>query len=117
MKSRKLKNLIKLSCRVAVYVPSTVDVNQATDNAEQVDGTLRLLSSLFGGATAADAMGCWLSDAGSLIKERITVVYAYCSSDQIKEAIEQVLSHAESIKQAMKQESVAIEVNGELYFV
>ena len=117
MKSRKLKNLIKLSCRVAVYVPSTVDIDKETDNTEHVDATLRMLSSLFGGATAADALGCWLTTAGKLVKEHITVVYAYCSSDQIREAIDRVVEHAESIKQAMNQEAVAIEVNGELYFV
>ena len=117
MKNRKLKSLMKLSCHVALFVPSTVDVDRETDNTEQVDSALRMFSKVFGGATAADALGCWLSGAGSLVKERVTVVFSYCSTAQLDAGIDAVVQHAEALRSAMQQEAIALEINGELYFV
>lgn len=56
----------KLSGRVAVYVPGTVDADHAADNAEMVEYTAAELSRLFGGATAQPAAGYWLSEVHGL---------------------------------------------------
>ena len=55
---KKLKNLIKLSSRVTVYVPATININETIDNTVYVDNTLTVLSKLFGGATCTPAVGC-----------------------------------------------------------
>lgn len=58
-----LKNCLKLSSKITVYVPATNGIDQAADNTEQVKKTAALLSELFGGATSTPALGYWMSPA------------------------------------------------------
>lgn len=50
-----LKNCLKLSSKITVYVPATNGIDKAADNTEQVKKTAALLSELFGGATSTPA--------------------------------------------------------------
>lgn len=50
--NKELKFKFDLDCKVAIYVPATVNVNQEIDNTEYVTRTIGELSDLFGGATA-----------------------------------------------------------------
>ena len=56
-----LKNCLKLSSKITVYVPATNGIDKAADNTEQVKKTAALLSELFGGATSTPALGYWMS--------------------------------------------------------
>lgn len=108
---------IKLPHRVAVYVPSTQDINHATDNAEQVQRVARELAEMFGGATATTARGFWVSDAAGLVAEAVTIVYASCTDRQYHEQVPEVIRIAQRIKEEMQQEAVSIELDGILYLV
>ena len=55
MKIQKFK--YDLDSKVSIYVPSTVNVNEPVDNKQQVIAVIRQLSTMFGGATASDAVG------------------------------------------------------------
>ena len=114
---KKLKNMIKLGCKVSVYVPSTTDINIKTDNSEQVAKTAEMLSSKFGGATATKALGLWMSDSQGLVREEVTIVYAYCTSEQLELHADDVVTYCENLRDEMKQEAVSLEINGELYFI
>lgn len=46
---KELKFKFDLDCRFSVYVPSTTDVNNASDNSEMVRYVMAELSRLFGG--------------------------------------------------------------------
>ena len=113
----KLKACIKLSSKVTVYVPATCGVDTAADNTEQVKSTASLLSSLFGGATSTPALGYWLSPVVGLVAENTTVVFAYASDADLQNGIESVIEHCETLKRDMKQEAIALEINGEMYFI
>ena len=117
MENRKLTNLYKLSSKVAIYVPSTLNVTESVDNSEKVNDTLTFLSKLFGGATKTDAVGSWLCASGELVKERVCVVYAYCNSDQLNASASTVINFCEQLKKDMGQETISLEINNELYFV
>lgn len=54
---KTLKNCIKLSCSVKIYVPSTINVDKDFDNIEWIDKTMVFLASMFGGSTATNALG------------------------------------------------------------
>lgn len=112
-----LKNAIKLSQRVAVYIPSTIDVDTATDNREQIAACASLLSSLFGGATATAARGYWMSGAAGLVGEDVTVVYSFGTAEQMTEHMPDVVRFAEQLKKDMAQEAISLEYNGELYLI
>lgn len=101
---------------VKIYVPSTYNVDQPIDNTPYVNKTLEEFSRMFGGATAIEGTGSWLSDDNKLVKEKVTIVYSF--ADVLKKKnINQVVAYAKSLKEEMKQTSVSIEVNGKMYFI
>lgn len=115
--NKKLKNMFKLSSKVTVYVPSTINVNEQIDNTEYVDRLASLLSQCFGGSTSTPALGYWLSDTQGLIKEKTTMVFAYCKDQDLEEKIDIIITACENLKIELKQEAIAMEINGEMYFI
>ncbi len=112
-----LKQCLKLSSKVTVYVPATNGVDTAADNTEQVKATAALLSECFGGATSTPALGYWLSPVAGLVAENTTVVFAYASDADLQQNIGRVVEHCEKLKADMGQEAVALEINGDMYFI
>lgn len=117
MNNKKLKNMFKLSSKITVYVPATINVNQEIDNTKYVDRLASLLSKCFGGSTSTPALGYWLSDTQGLIKEKTTMVFAYCKDQDLEEKIDQVITACENLKTELNQEAIAMEINGEMYFI
>ena len=64
---------LSLNHTLALFVPSTMDVNQYTDNSTQVQSTLSFLGNLFGGATSSNAEGAWRSEESGLVTEQVTM--------------------------------------------
>lgn len=112
-----LKQCLKLSSKVTVYVPATQGVNMAADNTRQIEATAALLSECFGGATSTPALGYWMSPAVGLVAEKTTVVFAYASDADLQEHIGRVVDHCDTLKREMQQEAIALEINGEMYFI
>lgn len=108
---------VELPQRVALYVPGTQGPATATDNAAQVERVAREFCSWFGGATAQQSTGYWMSDAAGLVREAVTIVYAACTAAQIREHLPDVLQLAQQIKAEMQQEAVSVELNGALYII
>ncbi len=117
MENRKLKNIIKLSSKIAIFVPSTIDIDKKADTSMIVDNTLKLLASLYGGSTCSNSIGTWVSTSGELVKERIKYVYAYCTTEQLDASVDQVIDYCENLKKELGQEAIALEINNELYFI
>lgn len=113
----KLKNLFKLSSKITVYIPSTININEVIDNKKYVDETAMLLSNFFGGATSCETLGYWMSPSAGLVKEKTTMVYAYCSDADLQENAEKVIDYCMNLKEELNQDSIALEVNGEMYFI
>ena len=111
-----LKNCLKLSSKITVYVPATNGIDQAADNTEQVKKTAALLSELFG-ATSTPALGYWMSPAAGLVAEATTVVFAYAADAALQEHVGRVAELCEELKREMGQEAIALEINGEMYFI
>lgn len=108
---------LELTQRVALYVPSTTDTDKPTDNAAQVERVARAFCGWFGGATAQPSAGYWISDTAGLVREAVTIVYAACTADQLRDRLPDVLTLAQQIKTDMQQEAVSAEINGTLYII
>lgn len=117
IKNSKLQNMFKLSNKVTVYIPSTTDINKPIDNTQYVNECASLLSKCFGGATSTPALGYWLSPATGLVKESTTMVFAYASDKDLQSNIDQVIDYCEQLKDILKQDAIALEINGEMYFI
>lgn len=108
-----------LQSRVAIYVPGTS--GPATEDSAMSDNMTAYaagcLSELFGGATISLAAGAWMSAEHGLIREKVQIVYSYCTEAQLTEHAAAVRKLAEQIKEKMQQEAVSVEINGVLYFI
>lgn len=106
------------SGRVAVYVPSTRNVNQPLSEVEhyaEVDSVLRDFSRMFGGATSTPAIGAWQTVDGDLVKEAVTIVYAFADlTDTQKVAVKLIAQH---LAKRLGQEGVLVEWSGVAYLV
>ena len=112
-----LKNVFHLSSKITVYVPSTCNINTEIDTSEWVDSCATMLSNFFGGATSCEALGYWVSPTCGLVKEKTMQVFAYCSDADLQNKIENVLEFCEAMKKDLSQDAIALEINGEMYFI
>ena len=113
----KLKNMFKLSSKITVYIPATCDIDKPIDNTLYIEKCANLLSVYFGGATSCQVLGYWVSPSAGLVKEHTTQVFAYCTDSDLQKYIEPVIDFCEKLKSDLKQDSVALEINGEMYFI
>ena len=113
----RLKNMFKLSSKVTIYVPSTMDIDNPIDTSAYIDNCATLLSNCFGGATSTETLGYWTSPTAGLVKERSTMVFAYCTDTDLQAHIEKVIDFCENMKTELKQDAIALEINGEMYFI
>ena len=116
MSTNKFNQMQGLTEKVAVIVPSTIDVNKEIDNKEAVRAVLMSLSNLFGGASAIEQEGGWVSQTHGLVVESNTMVYAY-ASELTNDDLNHVYTLAEQLAYNMNQEAIAVEINNNLYFV
>lgn len=114
---KALKYAFDLDCKLAIYVPSTVNVSEQVDNEAMRLHVMRELSSLFGGATSTKACGAWIDSAGNTIIENVDIVYSFCTSEQATQHFEKVIHLCEYIKKEMNQEAVTLEYNGQVKFI
>ena len=118
--SEALNGLDALKARVTV--PATVGTSDAADNAREVDSVAAALSAWFGGATIQPGAGCWMSETCGLVKEDTTTIYAACTAEHLAEKIGDVLELCRNLKVEMKQEAIALQLDGVpgssgLYFI
>jgi len=112
---RNYKEIITLSHKVTVYVPSESGGQPLSNRQEILDYTLAELARICGGATSTEALGYWQSPTGRVVRERVTLVYAFCAD--LDGAIDDVVTLVESVKAESRQESMAFEIDGELYLI
>lgn len=109
------KQLIKLGHKVTFYCPSKDEHGQSIPNGEDIlEETLGYLSEKYGGATVTDAQGAWVGSSGTVVREAVKIVYAFC--DAVGD-LGDIVNHALWIKEEGRQESVGIEIDGEFYLV
>lgn len=115
--NNRLKAMFSLKSKITVYIPATVNINKTIDNTEFVNKAATLLSECFGGATSTEALGYWVSDTAGLVKENTTMVFAYAGEDDLKKNLDKVIDFCQDLKTEMKQDAVALELNGEMFFI
>lgn len=112
-----LKNAIELNSQVKIYVPSTVDVDIVADTKKWIDDSLTLLSKCFGGSTATNALGAWITATGKLVKEDVVICFSYAKEADLEASINEIYGFCLRMKLELKQEMIALEVNGRLYLI
>ena len=107
--------MIILSHVASIFVPSTINIDSQIDNTQIVNSILAELSSTFGGASATQVQGAWLSDTAGLVVENVTRIFCYATE---RESLHDVFFNlAEELKSELSQESVLIDIDNVGYLV
>ncbi|MDL1921881.1 cyclic nucleotide-binding domain-containing protein [Chloroflexi bacterium CFX3] len=104
---------------VSLYIPTTIDVNTAVDTTLYVNRTLAFLGQLFGGATTTtmQARGVWNSAEAGLVGEDIHIVRSYATQADLDAHLQKILDYVEGLKQELRQEAMAVEINQKLMLI
>jgi hypothetical protein len=105
--------------KFAVYVPSTINGNVPSPGmqAQFTNYVLERLAKLFGGATAIDGEGAWISDTKGLVVEPVKIVFAFADDEKATIHRPDVIALAREVAQGMTQECVSVELDNSLIFV
>lgn len=103
--------------QIAVYIPTTIAVDQLCDTTPYVERALALLGARFGGATSTAAQGVWQSQEAGLVRESVYLVQTYATEAALNRYLDEIVGFVRMIKQELKQEAMAIEVDQKLMLI
>lgn len=81
------------------------------------DNVRDIMINLFGGCTSQDAEGWWRNGSSRVCSERIIIVFSYCDNQQLNAYRGHMNNLARKICLDLKQDTVALVINGEMNFV
>ncbi len=102
---------------IGIFIPTTFDVNTYFDTTPYIDRTLAFLGERFGGATSEEVKGIWNSEEIGLVGETLFKVHTYATSRDLKEYLDEVVEYIREIKEDLKQEAMAVEINQKLTLI
>lgn len=106
---------------VEVYVPSTRNASVPISKAvfkRRVAETESFVDRLYGGSTELSGIGSWVEPkTGHLIKERVTIVSSTADPVRFLKYDANLKKFLMRKKRQWGQKTIAVEVNGHLYFV
>jgi hypothetical protein len=103
-----------LPLRIAMYLPTSAGVADASAALPAVE---RFLCETFGGATSYPAAGLFKRSSGSIERETVQVVEAYCEAAAWEKAKPLIWAWAAKLATLLGQESIACSVQGRLHFI
>ncbi|MEW5957941.1 MAG: cyclic nucleotide-binding domain-containing protein [Chloroflexota bacterium] len=102
---------------LAVYIPTTIEVDRSFDTTPCVQKTLAFLGEHFGGATSSQAQGVWDSEEAGLVSETVYIVRSFVTQPEIDQHLNTVLDYVAGLKTELKQEAMALEVDQKFMLV
>ncbi|GAB4341465.1 MAG: hypothetical protein OHK0038_21170 [Flammeovirgaceae bacterium] len=103
--------------QIALFIPTTVDVDKTLDTSEYVEQTLNFLAERFGGATSKEAQGVWNSQQAGLVGETVFIVNTYVTQAALRKHLDEVVEYVKQLKVDLKQEAMALEINKKLTLI
>lgn len=110
--------MIELESKVELYVPGTTDINHTIDTSAYVQRVVTLFCQWFGGASVSKVNGYYIvASTGELVPECTHIVWSFCQTKDLVLHSPSVISLAQDICRELKQESVAVVINGTMSLV
>lgn len=115
----ELGNSDRLEIQQAITVPSTEYDKPISRERfkERVDEVQKYLASTFGGETTVSGQGGYVAESGELIPEKVNVVTSFADDKDFEQNIGKVYQKIKKWKDKWKQESIAYQVEDDLYIV
>jgi CRP-like cAMP-binding protein len=108
---------IDRSHQLAIYIPTTLAVDQMFDTTAYVERTLAFLGQRFGGATSKQASGVWRSEMAGLISETVYLIQTYATEADLMRHLDAVVAYIKELKHELGQEAMALEVDQKLILI
>lgn len=102
---------------IGIFIPTTVEVDQTVDTAHYRKKAMDFMAERFGGATCKEANGVWHSEQVGLVGEVIYIVHSYITRSDLNRYLDEVVDFMKSLKQELKQEAMALEVNNKMTLI
>lgn len=103
--------------QVSVFIPTTIDVDQPIDASIYVERALVFLGQKFGGATSSQARGVWNSEDSGIVSESVHIVVSYTTEDDLNRFANEVVEFIKGLKDELRQEAMALEIDKKLILV
>jgi len=116
---QKPRGSIKLAVQQAITVPST-EFDKKISKAQfekRVDDVQKWLSQTYGGETSIQGQGGYVSDTGKLIEEPVVVVTAFADTRTFNKKADNMVDKLNEWKSKWKQESIAYQVEDDLFLI
>ena len=117
---KKLNKNFSLPLEVAVYVPSTKDADESISKKEfesRIKSVEKYLSGLFGGFSANDVDGGYMSQEKGLITEEVYKVISFAQRDGFSSKMEKLVAQIKKWAKDWGQESIGLEFEGDLFYI
>ena len=117
---KQAKKAFHLPIEMAIYVPSTSDVDKAISDSEmkkRVTGVSTYLSNIFGGYTSQETIGGYVDSKGNLVNEDVVRVVSFGATDKFEKNKAKILKKIAEWCSKWSQEAIGFEVEGDLYYI
>ena len=106
----------RLPIQASITVPSTKDNKRISPEEFQkrIDTTKKFMDNTFGGDTTIRGVGSYTQE-GDLIKEKVAVVESSMTNKDFQKNSKEIGKFVKDKKNKWKQDSIAYEVEGDLY--
>ncbi len=108
---------LQRSNNLGIFIPTTFEVNRQIDTTVYIDRTLEFLGERFGGATSEEVKGVWNSEEIGLVGEKLFKVHTYATTKDLKNYLDEVVDYVRVIKDELRQEAMALEINQKLTLI
>lgn len=112
-----LLDMLGFTNQIGIYIPTTIDVDQQVNATVYIERSLEFMGKLFGGATHEKVRGVWNSEEVGIVAEDIHLVRSFCSPTSLDEHLNKVVDFMETLKQELKQEAMALEINNKMMLI
>lgn len=117
---KQAKKAFHLPIEMAIYVPSTSDVDKVISDSEmkkRVAEVSTYLSNIFGGYTSQETIGGYVDSKGNLVNEDVVRVVSFGATDKFEKNKAKILKKIAEWCSKWSQEAIGFEVEGDLYYI
>jgi hypothetical protein len=112
--------MFHLPLELAVYVPSTQDVDEVISEDElnaRVNEVSKYLASTFGGFTKSERVGGFMTSKSELVTEDVIPVVSFATKQDYEANKEKLVEKLSEWARKWGQEAIGFEFEGDLYYV
>jgi CRP-like cAMP-binding protein len=103
--------------QISAYIMATGEGEEVIEPDMYVNKTLSVFSTRFGEASSSEAHAVWEDDQVGLVSETVHIVRSYATQTDLDKYLLDVMEHMEWLKQELKQDAIAVEINQKLVLI